>query len=153
MSITLVFNIFMELILLATMATLFIIKHKSGKSLIKITNYEAVLFYALGIVLFAISLYVVFFKRNQDFIFVFTTIVIMGSYFISWSIAIRNSICEKGIIIFPFLLKWSDIERFAINGEKIYFKKKKGYDSIIVNNKNTKELKKVLSSKIRKEIL
>lgn len=152
----LVLNIFIELIVLATIVTFIIIKRKSGKSLIKIKNYDFILFCALGIVFFGISAYMAFLKVNKGFIIVAATMLFISIYCISCSIIIRNSVCEKGIVIlnnFPFFIKWSDIQRFGINGKIIYFENKKGYASIKVSDKNIKHIEEILSAKIKKEVL
>lgn len=97
-----------------------------------------------------------FLRRSEEFIFIAITMSLLSVYLIIGSAMIRNSICEKGIIIlnnFPLLIKWSDIQRFGINGKNIYFEKKKGYVSIVANNHDIKHIEEILSSKIKKENL
>lgn len=127
------------------------IKIKSGKSLIKIINYEFYIFLILSFAFFTISLYVVIMGRNAESLMVTSLMFSLSIYFGTFSIITRNSITRKGIIILsgiPHLLKWQDIQRFAISGRRIYFKSQKGYSSIIVYNKNIKDFQNLLNIKI-----
>lgn len=155
MNLSLMVNIFVQLMLLAIIATFFVIKRRAGRSLIKIYNYKFSIFCSLGIVFFVISTYSMFLKINKDSIFIAITMLLLDIYFIGCSIIIRNSVCEKGIIVlenFPIFIKWNDVQRFGVNGKIIYVEKKKGYASMDVSSENIKDLEEILSEKIKKEI-
>lgn len=145
--------IFIELILLLMIIVLLIVKIMSGKSLIKINNLLSIVLFILGIICFTGYLYILFFQRSKIFSFHAITLIMLSLYLTCCSITIRNSICEKGIIIFdnfPILVKWNKIQKFAITSNRIYFKKRNGYGSMIISKHNLNDIQKILSKKINR---
>ncbi|NMM64788.1 hypothetical protein HBE96_19460 [Clostridium sp. P21] len=151
MNLMVILSTFVDFIFLAIMIIFFIVKRKSGKSLVKIKNFEVTIFYVVAVLYLIIPLCIMLFKKEKPLIPIIVTMMILSAYLISCALIIKNSISEKGIIVlngFHFLIKWNDIKRFAVNGKKIYFEKNNGYFSIVLNKNNVKDVEKILSSKI-----
>lgn len=151
MSLQMYISIFISLLFLILLGFLFAVKIRAGKSIGKIKSLEAVLFLIIGIICLGSSVYCLLLPESDGHAFIAGPMFTLSLYFIGYSRIYENSLTEKGIIVlnnFPVLLKWDEIKRFAVNGNKIYFEKSNGYVSIAVNKQCIEDLEKIISDRV-----
>ena len=141
-----------SLLLAIMMGYLLILKRKSGISLIKIRSIGTISLFATSAISF-ISSILIFYNKETIGVWLIISLMLLtlSLYCLIQGLVQRNSISEKGIIVFtpfPYLLKWENIKSFYVNKKQIFLKKDKGYTSIDILNRDIKAIRTVISSNI-----
>lgn len=129
------------------------LKIKSGISLVKLKCIGTISLFTTCGISFTTCILIIWGKSEiSNGMLVMSFVLFISSiYFFIQGVVQRNSISEKGIVIFtpfPYLLKWEKIQDFHISKKQIFFKKNTGYISVDILNRNIKTLDIVISSKV-----
>jgi len=139
---------------LVMLIVLLVLIKKSGGILLRVKSFETIPYATLSLICFVGCIYL-FFIRGEGYGYYAISTFPIGVYMISHSLISKKTIREKGIIIlnpFPSLLKWVDIDSFGVYGRKIYFKKNKGFASIVGSNGDIEDIVKVISKNVTHKI-